>query len=29
MVELKGFEPLTSAMRVQRSGQLSYSPEMN
>jgi site-specific DNA recombinase len=26
MVELKGFEPLTSAMRMQRSSQLSYSP---
>ena len=26
LVELKGFEPLTSAMRMQRSSQLSYSP---
>ena len=26
MVELKGVEPLTSAMRMQRSSQLSYSP---
>ena len=29
VVELRGVEPLTSAMRMQRSSQLSYSPRNN